>query len=376
MSLIRQALKKAADETESPVPSHSDEGTGGGKSGTFPYKKIGLVLLLLVVLCGVLVYSFFPGILPLRKTLPPPAPKQLAKQIEIKSPEPAAAKAKELALPKTPEKVEGKAPAQRLPDQVKKIPKQGPVKKAEVISTAVPTQFVSPRSTSRTFRRPYQSARPVIKTKPPSEISESRQDPAAAAAQEEMDALQVVRLFNDGVRNQQKGLFPQAIQSYQEILFIRPNHWETYNNLGLIYQEQKRFTQALEMFQKAIGLNPRYLKGINNLGLYYLNLGKLEEAGNQFRKTLDLDSSFIPAYINLAVVLNRQGQVEQARKVLFKALEYDSESLEAHYNLGLFWEKQGVESKAIEHYKKFVSKAQGPYSELADELKKRWPELK
>jgi hypothetical protein len=35
-----------------------------------------------------------------------------------------------------------------------------------------------------------------------------------------------------------------------------------------------------------------------------------------------------------------------------------------------------VEGKALEHYKKFISKAQGPYSALAEELKKRWPELK
>jgi Tfp pilus assembly protein PilF len=76
------------------------------------------------------------------------------------------------------------------------------------------------------------------------------------------------------------------------------------------------------------------------------------------------------------VVLNRQGQVEQAQKCLLKALEHDSENMEAHYNLGLLWESQGVESKALEHYQKFVSKAQGPYTELANELKKRWPALK
>jgi Tfp pilus assembly protein PilF len=84
----------------------------------------------------------------------------------------------------------------------------------------------------------------------------------------------------------------------------------------------------------------------------------------------------LPANINLAVVLNRQGQVDQANKCLLKVLEYDPENIEAHYNLGLLWEKQGVEAKALEHYQKFVSKARGPYIELAEELKKRWPALK
>jgi Flp pilus assembly protein TadD len=330
-----------------------------------------LVILLLIGLSGVLVYSFFPHSRPFTKMPRPPAPIPPAKKTEIKSPAPV--KEREFAQQIVPRKIDAKSP-QPLQGQVKKPPEQVPVEKSEGISTAVPTtRFISPRSTPMTFFRPYASAKPVIKIKPPSKIPES---PRAPAAQEEPDSLPVVRLFNEAVRNQNKGLFPQAIQAYQEILSIRPNHWETYNNLGLIYQEQKRFSQALEMFQKALSLNPRYLKGFNNLGLYYLNLGKFEEAGNQFRKVLDLDPSFLPAYINLAVVLNRQGQVEQARKVLLQALEYDSENLEAHYNLGLLWEKQGVESKALEHYKKFISKAKGPYIELADELKKRWPELK
>jgi Flp pilus assembly protein TadD len=373
MSLIREALKKAADKTESPPPLPSGGGSGEIKVGSVPFKKIGLVILILIGLTGILLYSFFPGGLPFTKTQPPPAPKPIAKKNEIKTPERIPVKGIELAQGKVSENFETKGP-QSLPVQMKKFPEQGPIKSSEGISTAVPTtRFISPRSTPGTFPRPYASAKPVIKTRPPTEISES---PRAPAAVEEPDSLEGVRLFNEAVRNQNKGLFPQAIQAYQEILFIRPNHWETYNNLGLIYQEQKRFAQALEMFQKALSLNPRYLKGFNNLGLYYLNLGKYEEAGNQFRKVLDLDPSFLPAYINLAVVLNRQGQVEQARKVLLKALEYDSENIEAHYNLGLLWENQGVESKALEHYKKFISKAQGPYIKLADELKKRWPELK
>jgi cytochrome c-type biogenesis protein CcmH/NrfG len=373
MSLIRQALKKAADETGPPPPLTSDAGTGGNKSGSFPLKKTGLVVLLLIGLSGVLVYSFFPKSLPFTKMPRPPAPILPAKKIEIRSPVPAPIKEREFAQQIVPGKIKAKSP-QPLPDQVKKPPGQVPVKESEEITTAVPTpRFISPRSTPRIFSRPYASAKPVIKTRPPTEIYES---PQARAAEEEPDPLQVVRLFNEAVRNQNNGLFPQAIQAYQELLFIRPNHWETYNNLGLIYQEQKRFAQALEMFQKALSLNPRYLKGFNNLGLYYLNQRKLEEAGNQFRKVLDLDPSFLSAYINLAVVLNRQGQAEQARKVLLKALEYDPENMEAHYNLGLLWEKQGVESKALEHYRIFISKAQGPYIELADELKKRWPELK
>jgi tetratricopeptide (TPR) repeat protein len=373
MSLIRQALKKAADETEPPAHPPSEQGMGK-KDRTFPSKQIVLVLSLLIILGGVLLYSFFPTILPGRKT-PPPAPQPTAKQIQIKTPETGPVKQKAPEPPKVSEMSQAKGP-QSSPAQAKQFPEQGPAKLPSAASKTDPGSFISPRATPRIVSQTFSVApRPVAKTRGPSE-KPGAQPPQAPSVQEETDALQAVRLFNEAVTNQQKGLFPQAIQAYQEILFLRPNHWETYNNLGLVFQEQKRYPQALEMFQKAIFLNPRYLKGFNNLGLCYLNLGKYEEAGTQFRKAIDLDPRFLPAQINSAVVLNRQGQAEKARKVLLKVLEYDPENIEAHYNLGFIWEEEGVPNKALEHYKKFIFKAQGPYLGLADELKKRWPELR
>lgn len=368
MSLIRQALKKEAVEGEPSPPLQT--GDGGRRKVRVSSSKMTLVFILLLILGGVLVYSFFPKILPFLKT-PAPLPKPMAKQIALKPLKTNQSK-EEAAQLKVSEKIESKAPLAVPKDQINKFPDQKPVKTSEIppISSR---GYLSPKPTSRIV--PRFSTAPVHEAK--SKGSAESPPPAQIlSAQDETEGLQVVRLFNEAVGNQQKKLFPQAIQAYQEILLLRPNHWETYNNLGLIYQEQKKSKQALEMFQKALSLNPRYLKGFNNLGLYYLNSGKLEEAGIQFRKALDLDPSFLPAQINSAVVLNRQGQVEQARKILLRVLEYDPENPEAHYNLGLLWEEQGVESKALEHYKKFIAKAQGPYSALADELKKRWPELR
>ncbi len=165
MSLIRQALKKAADETESPPPLTSDAGTGGNKSGSFPLKKIGLVVLLLIVLSGVLVYSFFPEQPALYKNSLVLRPQyQLAKKIEIKPPAPAPVQEKEYAQQIVPGKIEAKSP-QPLPDQVKKPPEQGPVKKSEGISKAVPTHDLSvrdrrPGSFAGLMRQRNQSSKP------------------------------------------------------------------------------------------------------------------------------------------------------------------------------------------------------------------------
>jgi len=241
MSLIRDALKKAADETQSPSPLPPDKRVGRKRFGSSKTPQILLVILLLICLAGVLVYSFFPTLLPFKKMQNPLAPKPIVRQIEIKAPVIPLANKNEIKAPKTPpdqekvalqtkgpEKVETKN-LQPLPTQKKESPEKEQTKKSEDLWKTVSPRFISPRSTARIFRRPFHFKKMVTKTRPPSEISEP---PKAQAAQVESDSLQVVRLFNEAVRNQQKQLYSEAIQGYQEILFMRPNHWETYNNIA------------------------------------------------------------------------------------------------------------------------------------------------
>ncbi|MBI5604634.1 MAG: tetratricopeptide repeat protein [Deltaproteobacteria bacterium] len=371
MSLIREALKRSADETDPPSTLSSPIRPEKKKSGSSQIVKYGVLLFLLACLGGGLVFLFFPSNPAVKKIEVPSIPRQIVTKSETGPQEPVLIQEKVDSQPVTIGKVEDQRPQ---PSTLSKVQSEkGPAQRSEGFFKVAPPRFIIPKPMVRKKSSPAASRKSVPQIRPPGEDLEI---PKAQAIPEETDPLRVVHLFNEAVLNQKKGLSNQALQTYQEILTLRPSHWETYNNLGLIYQDQKHYSKALEMFQKALALNPHYLKGYNNLGLFYLNLGKWAEAVNQFRKALDLDPNFLPAYINLATAYMRQGRVEQARKGLQKALEHDSESLEAHYNLGLLWEKEGVEDKALEHYQKFVSKAQGPYMDLANQLKKRWPELK
>lgn len=400
MSLIREALKKASDETEFPPFLRNHKTSKGKKPRFFWLKRIGLLVFLLLALGGALVYQFYP-FYPARRPVviqqSIPAPKLEASQEEAKTPEKPPENKPLLAAEKGvpalgPVSPQGQAPTKAKPSppaageikgalkkpqasiQVNGASEKGPALKAKGdLKATLPPRFISPRPTVRVPARVAASKKPVTRTESRMETPEVSK---AQLPQEEKESLEVVRLFNQAVRDQQKGLWDQALQTYEQVLILRPIHWETYNNMGLIYQEQKQTSKAQEMFQKALSLNPRYVKGVNNLGLLYFHQGKWEEAANQFRKVLELDPHFLPAHINLSAVLKRQGKFDQARKSLQKALETDSESLEAHYNLGLLWENEGATKKALEHYQKFVSKAQGPYCELANELRKRWPGLK
>lgn len=367
MSLLREALRKASTDTEPPSSFSPNPGLKKKKTGPFQITKSGVIVLLLLGLGGVLIFLFLPTTPPILRKPASPIPKQIVKIVEpkLQPPEGAVSTLTPAAMEPDP-RLQRSMPA-------KGILEKGPAQNPEEIDKTGPPRFLIPKGTAKKLARPPASTKRAVKESPPSEIPEA---PQARTGQEDRDSLEWVRLFDEGVQSQQKGLFIQAIQAYQELLALRPNHWETYNNLGLIYDEQMQYSKAREMFQKALVLNPHYLKGHNNLGLLYLRLGKLQEAVDSFGKALDLDPNFLPAYINLSTAYKRQGRIDLARKCLLKALDHDSESLEAHYNLGLLWENEGAKEKAQEHFQKFVSKAQGPYGQLADDLRKRWPGLK
>ncbi|HMK66570.1 MAG TPA: tetratricopeptide repeat protein [Thermodesulfobacteriota bacterium] len=388
MSLIQKALKKSVQdqETPSPLPAGIVESTRGG--GAVSKKQIGLVIVLLLGLVGLLTYSFYPYLWKRTKKITPPP--QVAVKKEI-TPAPQAPPIKEKA-PSSPvltakAEPQDQSPIIKKPSAPSSASENMPVKKTDSAGTQEALLKKSPAAakpqvgesgsanispimgvTKTTPKAARQTTREGAKTS--SEFSRPQTEG------DEKGSLEVIRTFNEAVRDQKKGLWEQAMQGYQEVLILRPNHPEAYNNLGLIYQEQKQFPKALEMFQKAISLNPRYTKGYNNLGLLYLSQGKWEEAGAQFRKALEIDSNFVPAYINLSTAYKNQGRPDLARKALYRALEKDNNNLEAQYNLGLLWESEGVPTKAVEHYQKFVAKAYGPYTGLADDLRKRWPELK
>jgi hypothetical protein len=393
MSLIQKALRKSAENQESPPPLPPVLNERKKGTGSFSNKQIGLVIVLLFCLVGVLVYSFYPYLWNPGKNKIAAAPKTAVVKEPPPGPKIPGDKERTQALPGNPPSTPTAGPKDQSPVREKPLspplvseikPKDAPGgtllasrQKAPETEKSLEskniTRTVSPTATPPPKVEKAGKQAPPKKIGPPKEGSAGDADMAKTPTEKDSE---VVRLFNDAVRDHKIGLLDQAIQGYQEVAHLRPNHPEAYNNLGLIYQEQKQFSKALGMFQKALSLNPQYIKGYNNLGLLYLSQGKWEEAAAEFNKALQLDFSFVPAYINLSAVYKNQGRADLARKTLYQALEQDGNNLEAQYNLGLLWEREGYTNKAIEHYQKFVSKAYGPYSGLANELRKKWPDLK
>ena len=42
----------------------------------------------------------------------------------------------------------------------------------------------------------------------------------------------------------------EAIENYKQVIRLRPDYLEAYNNLGIIYGEIRKFKEALDCFKK------------------------------------------------------------------------------------------------------------------------------
>jgi serine/threonine protein kinase/Tfp pilus assembly protein PilF len=72
--------------------------------------------------------------------------------------------------------------------------------------------------------------------------------------------------------------WPEAEQTYREILKERPNYWPANNELGWILFRQAKYQQAADAFDAAAMAAPNVAMPLANLGSMYLELGKHEEA--------------------------------------------------------------------------------------------------
>lgn len=72
--------------------------------------------------------------------------------------------------------------------------------------------------------------------------------------------------------------WPEAEQTYREILKERPNYWPANNELGWILFRQAKYQQAADAFDAAAMAAPNVAMPLANLGSMYLELNKHDEA--------------------------------------------------------------------------------------------------
>ena len=118
--------------------------------------------------------------------------------------------------------------------------------------------------------------------------------------------LQAVRMEEDAAR------LPEAIEAYEAILEIRPQHAPTLINLGTIRYNERQYGLAEKLYRRAAEADPEYALAFFDLGNVLDEMKRLPEATEAYQRAVELVPQYADAHYNLALAYERQGQRRRA----------------------------------------------------------------
>jgi tetratricopeptide (TPR) repeat protein len=148
--------------------------------------------------------------------------------------------------------------------------------------------------------------------------------------------------FAAGQLAESQGVFPRAIEQYNEALKLAPNNTDAMFRLGVLYTNLKMFPEAVAMWQRYIKATKGAAAGYNNLAMCYQAAEKWPQAEQAFKAAIAADPNNSACRVNYGIMLARANRVDEAAAELGKVLK----PAEVHYNLGAVYEQQGRKDRA------------------------------
>ena len=137
------------------------------------------------------------------------------------------------------------------------------------------------------------------------------------------------------------GKLKEAEISQRKALKLKPDHAESYANLGAILKDLGKLKDAENSTRKAIELKPNYANAYSNLGTILKGLGKLKDAEISIRKAIKINPNLAGLYSNLGNILKDLGNLEEAKKSLDKAIQLKPNMAELYSNKGMILKDLG-----------------------------------
>jgi len=123
-----------------------------------------------------------------------------------------------------------------------------------------------------------------------------------------------------------------ALESFDRVLAIRPEHGEAYFGKANTLRELRRSQLSLEAYRKAARLLPENPKVFNYLGVTLMEQRELSAAEIALRRAVQLAPGYTAAWNNLGCVLSQQNQQQAAVECFDRVLSQEPQSNAARAN--------------------------------------------
>jgi protein O-GlcNAc transferase len=158
-----------------------------------------------------------------------------------------------------------------------------------------------------------------------------------------------------GVLRWQQRRHDEASRLIKQALRVRPDSAEACANLGIVLQSLDRPTEAIALYERALAINPRYVKALCHRGDALRALGRSGEALMSYEKAVVTAPDYVEAHINRGVVLRDMGQHAEALASFERALALRPDNPEILYNRGNSLQSLGRFAEALHDYDRVLA---------------------
>jgi len=127
-------------------------------------------------------------------------------------------------------------------------------------------------------------------------------------------APDVEAIYAAGNAHAKAGAYDQAIEQYDHVIRLDPDHINALNNRGNAYLAKGAYEEAVADFDKAIVLKPDFATAYCNRGNAFQGRGEYDRAIRDYGVALQLKPDMDVALDNRAKAYDRKGMHDQARK--------------------------------------------------------------
>ena len=163
------------------------------------------------------------------------------------------------------------------------------------------------------------------------------------------------------------GNYTEALEQYDDILELYPDHPDALSNSGLIVSHLGGLDDALLRLRRAVELEPGQARFHNNLGSALESGGLLTEGEASLERAVGLDPCLAEARVNLGNILQKLGKYGDATACYGAALALAPDNAATHNNLGNALLALGKPDEAMASYGTALDLAPG-YAETLNNM--------
>lgn len=158
-------------------------------------------------------------------------------------------------------------------------------------------------------------------------------------------------------------MLPAALALYDQVLEVKPDHFRSHFQRGVILRRAGQPEASLEALQVARSLEPKHLGTLSELGQVLAELGRSQDATTIFEEALRIDPKNLAVRYRLGILYETAvGNLDKAEEHYQALVWYHPEYLRAHEFLGNVYFKQRRYDRAAVAFRKLLAGESGDHT--------------